>query len=156
LAATPAPAAGAASQGDWEKIKAAGKMVVGTSADYPPFEYYDSNFKLDGFDIALMQELGKQLGVKVQFRDMAFDGLSDALQLGQIDVAMAAMSVTPDREAIVDFSDVYYVARTPSWRARIRASRKSRPSRMPLISASVCRRPRFTKPGFGITLSRRA
>jgi polar amino acid transport system substrate-binding protein len=107
LAAT--PAAGASSSGDWQKIKAAGKLVVGTSADYPPFEYYDSNFKLDGFDIALMQELSKQLGVKVQFRDMAFDGLTDALHLGQIDVAMAAISVTPDREAIVDFSDVYYV-----------------------------------------------
>ncbi len=103
-AATPAP-----TQGDWQKIKAAGKIIVGTSADYPPFEFYDSNFKLDGFDIALMQEIGKQLGVKVQFRDMAFDGLPDALQLGQIDVAMAALSVTADREAVVDFSDVYYV-----------------------------------------------
>jgi len=107
-AATPVPATGA-TQGDWQKIKAAGKIVVGTSADYPPFEFYTSDFKLDGFDIALMQEIGKQLGVKVQFRDMAFDGLGDALQLGQIDVAMAALSVTPDREAVVDFSDVYYV-----------------------------------------------
>ena len=69
-AATPAP-----TMGDWQKIKAAGKIVVGTSADYPPFEYYDKNFKMDGFDIALMQEIGKQLGLKVQFRDMAFDGL---------------------------------------------------------------------------------
>ena len=69
-AATPAP-----TMGDWEKIKAAGKIIVGTSADYPPFEYYDKNFKMDGFDIALMQEIGKQLGLKVQFRDMAFDGL---------------------------------------------------------------------------------
>ena len=103
-AATPAP-----TKGDWEKIKAAGKITVGTSADYPPFEYYDKNFKMDGFDIALMQEIGKQLGLKVQFRDMAFDGLGNALQLGQIDVAMAAISVTPDREALLDFSDVYYV-----------------------------------------------
>ena len=79
-AATPAP-----TMGDWEKIKAAGKIVVGTSADYPPFEYYDKNFKMDGFDITLMQEIGKQLGLKVQFRDMAFDGLGQALQLGQID-----------------------------------------------------------------------
>jgi polar amino acid transport system substrate-binding protein len=103
-AATPAP-----SKGDWNKIKAAGKIIVGTSADYPPFESYNANFKLDGFDIALMQEIAKQLGLKVQFRDMAFDGLSNALQLGQIDAAMAAISITPERDAVVDFSNVYYV-----------------------------------------------
>ena len=103
-AATPAPTAG-----DWQKIKAAGKITVGTSADYPPFEYYDKNYKMDGFDVALMQEIGKQLGLKVQFRDMAFDGLGSALKLGQIDAAMAAISVTADREAVLDFSDVYYV-----------------------------------------------
>jgi ABC-type amino acid transport substrate-binding protein len=103
-AATPAPSAG-----DWQKIKAAGKITVGTSADYPPFEYYDKNYKMDGFDIALMQEIAKQLGLKVQFRDMAFDGLGNALKLGQIDAAMAAISVTPDRDALMDFSNVYYV-----------------------------------------------
>ena len=103
-AATPAPTGG-----DWEKIKAAGKIVIGTSADYPPYEFYNANFKMDGFDIALMQEIAKQLGVTVQFRDMAFDGLGNALQLGQIDAAMAAISVTPEREAVLDFSNVYYV-----------------------------------------------
>ena len=103
-AATPAPTGG-----DWDKIKAAGKIVIGTSADYPPYEFYNANYKMDGFDIALMQEIAKQLGVKVQFRDMAFDGLGNALQLGQIDAAMAAISVTPEREAVLDFSDVYYV-----------------------------------------------
>lgn len=103
-AATPAPL-----KGDWPKIKAAGKMIVGTSADYPPFEYYNANFKMEGFDIALMQEIGKQLGVQIQFRDMAFDGLLDALRLGQIDMAIAAISATPERDAVVDFSNVYYV-----------------------------------------------
>jgi ABC-type amino acid transport substrate-binding protein len=105
---TPAPKTGA-SGGNWERIKAAGKIVVGTSADYPPFEYYTPDFKMDGFDVALMREIGKQLGVTVQFRDMAFDGLLDALQLGQIDMAMAAISTTPERDAVVDFTDVYYV-----------------------------------------------
>ncbi len=105
---TPAPKSGA-SGGDWQRIKAAGKIVVGTSADYPPFEYYTPDFKMDGFDIALMREIGKQLGVTVQFRDMAFDGLLDALQLGQVDMAMAAISTTPERDAVVDFTNVYYV-----------------------------------------------
>ncbi len=56
-AATPAPK-GASSAGDWDRIKSSGKLVVGTSADYPPFEYYTPDFKLDGFDIALMQAMG--------------------------------------------------------------------------------------------------
>ncbi len=105
-ASTPKPTT---SGGDWQKIKAAGKIVVGTSADYPPFEYYTPDFKLDGFDIALMREIGKQLGVTVQFKDMAFDGLLDALELGQIDMAMAAISVTPERDSLVDFTNTYYV-----------------------------------------------
>jgi ABC-type amino acid transport substrate-binding protein len=107
-AATPAPK-GAASAGDWERIKASGKLVVGTSADYPPFDYYTPDFKLDGFDIALIRLIGQQLGVQVQIKDMAFDGLLDALQLGQIDMAIAAISVTPERDAILDFTNVYYV-----------------------------------------------
>jgi polar amino acid transport system substrate-binding protein len=107
-AATPAPK-GASSAGDWDRIKSSGKLVVGTSADYPPFEYYTPDFRMDGFDVALIREMGKQLGVQVQIKDMAFDGLLDALQLGQIDMAIAAISVTPERDAIVDFTDVYYV-----------------------------------------------
>ena len=67
-------------------------LRVGTSADYEPFEYYNSRFQLDGFDIGLIREIGKQLGVKVEIKDYAFDGLYNALQLGDIDAAIAAIS----------------------------------------------------------------
>jgi len=93
----------------WSRIKAAGKMVVGTAADYPPFEYYTEDFKMDGFDIALIRLIGERLGVQIELKDMAFDGLGGALQLGQIDVAIAALSITPEREQLADFSNVYYV-----------------------------------------------
>ncbi len=93
----------------WARIQAAGKIAVGTAADYAPFEYYTPDVKLDGFDIALMKAIGDKLGVKVEFNDFAFDGLGSALQLGQIDAAIAAISVTPDRLAQMDFSNVYYV-----------------------------------------------
>lgn len=93
----------------WQQVQAAGKIVVGTSADYVPFEYYDSEFQLDGFDIALMDEIAQRLGVETQYRNIAFDGLGDALQFDQIDAAIAAISVTPEREASVDFSNVYLV-----------------------------------------------
>ncbi len=94
----------------WSRIQANGQIVVGTSADYPPFAYYDDNFVLTGFDVALMREIGQQLGVPVVFRDMAFDGLYDALQLQQIDAAISAISVTPERDQVVDFSSVYFVS----------------------------------------------
>lgn len=94
----------------WKRIEKSGTLIVGTSADYPPFTYYTHDYQLDGFDIALIHELGDRLGVDVQIKDMAFDGLGGALQIQQVDVAIAAISVTPDREAAIDFSNVYFVS----------------------------------------------
>jgi polar amino acid transport system substrate-binding protein len=68
----------------WDRIQAAGKLVVGTSADYPPFEYYNEQFQIDGFDPALMVMIGK-LGVQIELQDFAFDGLGPALAIGQVD-----------------------------------------------------------------------
>ena len=93
----------------WAKIQSEGKMLVATSADYPPFEYYDGNYQLDGFDIALIKAIGEELGVLVDIQDVAFDGLDDALLVGQAEVAIAALSITPEREAVADFSNVYYI-----------------------------------------------
>ena len=93
----------------WDQIQKSGTMTVGTAADYPPFEYYNNRYQLDGFDIGLIREIGKQLGVKVEIKDYAFDGLYNALQLGQIDVAIAAISETPERQQYVDFTSSYYV-----------------------------------------------
>lgn len=94
---------------DWERVREAGKLVIGTSADYPPFEFYNSNYEFDGFDIALAKALGEQLGVEVEFNDYAFDGLLDQLLLGNIDAAIAAISVTPERRGRADFTNLYYV-----------------------------------------------
>jgi polar amino acid transport system substrate-binding protein len=111
VAETPPPTTTAPVADDsWERIQAAGKIVVGTAADYPPFEYYVDEAQIDGFDIALMDEIGRRLGVAVEYRDFAFDGLGSALELGQIDAAIAAISVTPERESFFDFSNVYLVS----------------------------------------------
>ncbi|MFN8469981.1 MAG: transporter substrate-binding domain-containing protein [Caldilineaceae bacterium] len=96
--------------GDWQRIRENGRLVVGTAADYAPFESYDQAFQLGGYDIALLRAIGAQLGVEVQFKDFAFEGLPDALQLGQIDVAAAALTVTPERAAVVDFSQPYFAS----------------------------------------------
>ncbi len=94
----------------WKRIKKTDTIIVGTAADYPPFSYYTDDYQIDGFDIALIRELGSRLDAEVQIKDMAFDGLVGALQIQQIDVAIAAMSITPDRDALIDFSDTYFIS----------------------------------------------
>ncbi|WP_374689255.1 transporter substrate-binding domain-containing protein [Promineifilum sp.] len=93
----------------WNRVRTAGRMVVGTSLDNPPFSYRDAQFQPTGFDIALIQEIANRLGVGTEIRDMAFDSLGNALNQGQVDVAIAAISITPEREQQLDFSNVYYV-----------------------------------------------
>jgi ABC-type amino acid transport substrate-binding protein len=92
----------------WDRVQTSGKIVFGTSADYQPFEYYDANYEIIGFDAALARELGARLGLQVELVDIAFEGLPAAVQIGQVDAAIAAMSVTPERQTVVDFTDVYF------------------------------------------------
>jgi polar amino acid transport system substrate-binding protein len=94
----------------WAHIQATGRIIVGTSADYPPFESYNENLQLDGFDIALMRAVAEKLGLEVVFQDIIFDSLGPALTMGQIDAAISAITVTPQREAEFQFSEVYYVS----------------------------------------------
>ena len=100
-------AAAEASDEIWAAIQERGTIVVGTAADYPPFEFYNRDFELDGLDIALMKEIGRRLGLEVELRDMAFDGLGNALQVEQIDAAISAITITDQRRQFVDFSDTY-------------------------------------------------
>ena len=93
----------------WARVRAAGEIVVGTSADYPPFAYYSRELLIDGFDVALMDEIGRRLALRINYFDFAFDDLLGALELGEIDAAIAALSVTPERERRMLFSDVYFV-----------------------------------------------
>ncbi len=90
-----------------DQIMEAGKIVVGTSADYPPFEFIDENNNFDGFDIAMMNEIAKRMGVSVEWQDISFDGLIGALKAGKIDAIIAAMSATPERDKEVDFTIPY-------------------------------------------------
>jgi polar amino acid transport system substrate-binding protein len=90
------------------RIQEAGKLVVGTSLPYEPFEFFTGFFRLDGFDIALMKEIGQRMGVEVEFKDYAFEGLFGALSLNKLDVAIAAITATPARAKSVDFSISYY------------------------------------------------
>lgn len=94
----------------WERIQESGVMRVGTSGDYPPFEFYNDEFQLDGLDIAIIKDIAKRLDLEVEISDFAFDGLGDALTIGQIDVAIAAITVTPQRAGALSFSNVYFLS----------------------------------------------
>jgi polar amino acid transport system substrate-binding protein len=84
-------------------------VIVGTSADFPPFEYIE-NGQFVGFDMDLMREIAKIAGFELKFGDMSFDSLIPALRVGQIDVAAAAMTITEERKKVVDFSMPYWTA----------------------------------------------
>lgn len=86
-----------------------GVLMVGTNAEFPPFEYVGDDGEPDGFDIALIKAIGEKLGVEVQVENMEFAALVSSIG-SKIDVAIAGMTVTEERQATVDFSDSYYDA----------------------------------------------
>lgn len=96
-----------------ESIKAKGKLVVGTSADYPPYEFHniiDGKDEIVGSDIEIAKQLASDLGVELELKDMPFDGLLVALQAGKVDAIFAGMTPTDERKQNADFSDIYYTA----------------------------------------------
>ena len=99
--------------GNLSDIKSKGKLVVGTSADYPPYEFHtmaNGKDEIVGFDIDVAKEVAKDLGVELEVKDMDFDGLLVALQAGKVDMVFAGMTPTDERKENADFSDIYYTA----------------------------------------------
>jgi ABC-type amino acid transport substrate-binding protein len=109
-AATEAPAAQPATPSHLDAIKKAGVIKIGTSADYPPFEFVDSAGNKTGFDVDLMAEIAKRLGVKLEWVDMPFDSLIAAVQANKIDGAISAFNYTDERAKVIDFSQPYYTS----------------------------------------------
>jgi polar amino acid transport system substrate-binding protein len=93
-----------------DAIKTAGVIKVGTSADYPPFEFVDASGNKTGFDIDLMAEVAKRMGVTLEWVDMPFDSLIAGVQEGKIDASIAAFNYSAERDEVVDFSDAYYTS----------------------------------------------
>ena len=102
---TPAESAAAASL--LEKVKTSGKLVVGTEAQYAPYEFKDLDANFAGCDMWLAQQIADSLGVELEVVDMAFDGIIPAVQSGQVDLGIAAFTNTPERAEEIDFSDLY-------------------------------------------------
>ncbi|MDN7144346.1 ABC transporter substrate-binding protein/permease [Liquorilactobacillus mali] len=101
----------AASDGYLQKIKDKGTLVVGTSADYPPYEFtvkQSGKTTYVGLDIEIAKKFAKDLGVKLEIKNMNFDSLLVALETHKVDAVISGMNPTPERQKSVDFSNVYY------------------------------------------------
>ena len=90
-----------------DQIKANGKLLVGTEAQYAPYEFKDLDANFAGCDMWLAQQIADSLGVELEFVDMSFDGISPAVKSGQVDIGIAAFTQTPERAEEIDFSDLY-------------------------------------------------
>ncbi|PFK45960.1 ABC transporter substrate-binding protein [Bacillus cereus] len=88
-------------------------LVMGTSADYKPYEYVEASKsdEIIGFDVDIAKYIGKELGYEIKIKDMDFGGLLASLNSGKVDFVMAGMTPTPKRKENVDFTDIYFVAK---------------------------------------------
>lgn len=86
------------------------QLIVATSTGFEPFEMVDEAGKYSGVDLEIAYYLAQELGQELVIKDMDFDAVVNAVQSGKCDIAMAGLSVTPERQKVVTFSDSYYNA----------------------------------------------
>ena len=84
-----------------------GKLTMSTNAAFPPYESTDDNGNFVGIDIDVAAAIAEKLGLELQVDDMDFDAALLAAQNGKSDLVMAGVTVTEDRQLVMDFSDSY-------------------------------------------------
>ncbi len=85
----------------------ADELVVATDTAFVPFEFKQDG-EYTGFDIEMWAAIAEELGADYELRPMDFAGIIPALQTGQVDVALAGITIKPSRQEVIDFSDGYY------------------------------------------------
>lgn len=83
-----------------------GVLTMATNAYFPPYEYYEGE-DVVGIDVEIAQAIADKLGLTLKVEDMEFDSIITAVQGGKADMGLAGMTVTPDRQENVNFSDSY-------------------------------------------------
>lgn len=116
--ADPTDSTGAADTTVADDTTAAGeKLILGTSADYAPFEFMypddNGNMQYGGIDVFAAEYIAEAMGKELQIENMGFDYLLASLQKGDFDMVMAAMEDTEERRNAADFSDPYYTDYPP-------------------------------------------
>ena len=109
------------------QTKNKGELTILTNSGYPPFEMVDTTGALIGFDIDLGNALAEQLGYKVKWVDMDFDGIIAALNANKGDMSLAGFNAKAGRG--VDFSDAYYNdGKSPYWVLTLASNKWSKPA----------------------------
>ena len=88
-----------------DEIKEYGTLVIATNAEFEPFEYFDAENNIVGWDMDIARELGRMLGVEVKINHMEFDSVLSAVASGNAHIAMAGISYSEKRDKTVDFSE---------------------------------------------------
>jgi polar amino acid transport system substrate-binding protein len=84
----------------------AGYLTMATNAQFPPYEYYDGS-EIVGIDAEIATAIAEKLGLQLQIEDMEFDSIIQAVKSGKADIGLAGMTVTPERQEDVNFTDSY-------------------------------------------------
>ena len=84
-----------------------GKLYMATSADFPPYEMIADDGSYIGIDVEVATAIAEKLGLELVIEDLGFDAALLAVQNGKSDIAMAGITVTEDRDEVMDFSDSY-------------------------------------------------
>ena len=92
-----------------EDIKEAGKLVIATSPDFPPFESLEGN-KVVGIEVEILEKFAEEIGVELEIKQMDFDSVLPGVQTGKFTVGVSGISVTPAREKNTLFTDPYCLA----------------------------------------------
>jgi polar amino acid transport system substrate-binding protein len=91
------------------KIVGADQVIVANDANYPPQSSIDKTTgKMVGFDVDTANKMGELLGLKVVFKNPAWETIPAGLQQGRFDVSIGSMTITPERKKALDFTDPYY------------------------------------------------
>ena len=108
--AAPAPTTSAATSeagaDEGNKLVKEGTLTMATNAYFPPYEYYDGQDVI-GIDADIAKAIADKMGLELKIEDMEFDSIITAVSTGKADLGLAGMTVTPDRQKNVDFSDTY-------------------------------------------------
>ncbi|MGG1663806.1 transporter substrate-binding domain-containing protein [Brevibacillus sp. NRS-1366] len=109
--ATTPPAEQAASQNLLDKVNAEKKLVIGTEGTYSPFTFHDQSGKLTGYDVDVVTEVAKRLGVEPVFQETQWDAMFAGLDSKRFDVIANQVGIRPDRQEKYDFSKPYSISR---------------------------------------------
>ena len=84
----------------------AGKLIMATNAAFPPYEYLEGQ-EIVGIDAEIAKAIAEKLGLELVIDDMEFDSIIESVKGGKADIGLAGMTVTPDRQEEVNFTETY-------------------------------------------------